>query len=252
MSIDILVTRHGKKDPKPSINGSEEDRQTIDLSPEGRKKCYDEGKNKISPDYDLVHVITSDFLRAISTAEEMLKGAGYDISDPNKVIVEINPNINIGRGVDWFAPEIPNWNKLPQNEYIMRMFSELYKPHENRPDLPSMAGYAYDLLDATIRAVEGQIKRNPCKGFVLITTHATIIDAFGGAVGGYLKIDNSGNPHLVDFPGAFNMGECIKGRISKAEDDPLIVFDVKGKEAQYKISELKAMRDFHKSFSQYR
>ena len=65
MTLDILITRHGKTEKKEVVPGSDEDRNNVDLSVEGKVDAYTAGKENIQhyPHYSRINITTSDFLR---------------------------------------------------------------------------------------------------------------------------------------------------------------------------------------------
>lgn len=257
MTIDILLTRHGIKEAKKVVPGSDEDKNEVDLSQEGKVKCYESGLDVIRPYpfYSQVFVVTSDFLRVRRTAEKMLEAGHYDMSDSGLVTILKRSDISIGGGINWKAPELLPYSDEGEaaDNFRKGLRKDFYKPHEGRQDLPVMSRFAYALFDSLICGIETEMKRiKEMKNrdtLLLVATHTPIIDAFGNSIYRSLVVDDNGDTSVENFPGFFRMGEFIQGSIHSLNDDPHIMLNVKGKEMDYKLSELKQMREMHKRFA---
>jgi len=256
MTIDILLTRHGMKEDKKVVPGSDEDKK-VDLSAEGKTKCYQSGLGVIKPypNYAHVFVAASDFLRTRRTAEMMLEAGHYKIDDSGLVAVVQRSDIGLSGGVNWKAHELPQYSDEGEaaDNFRKVLLTDFYKPHDGRPDLPVMAKFAYALLDSLIGGVEAEMRKmkemKDKNALVLVATHTPVIDAFGNSIYGSLIVNEQGETRVENFPGFFRMGEYIQGSILKIADDPCFIFHVKGNEMGYKLSELKQMRDMHKKFA---
>lgn len=274
MSIAILITRHGKKEKKEVVAGSNEDKK-VDLSPEGKVECYELGKKVISayPHYSHIHAATSDFLRTKRTAEKLLEGSNYRINDSGLVTLVQKPSLGFG-GIDWASKLLPQYSEEGQagDDFRIALLTDFYRPTKGKPNLPVMARFAYGVLDAVIEGVEGEVKRKGQKlvydgifdpmieaikekvegkghSLVLVATHAPIIDAAANHLYGSLIVGDNGETRVENFPGFFRMGEFITGYVDSGLNGPSVVFNIKGKEKPYSLSQLKEMRDMHKRFA---
>ncbi|PIN86097.1 hypothetical protein COV19_06390 [Candidatus Woesearchaeota archaeon CG10_big_fil_rev_8_21_14_0_10_44_13] len=256
MSIDLLITRHGKKEKKSVVAGSDDDKK-VDLSQEGKVECYEIGKSVIGayPHYSHIHAAKSEFLRTHRTVEMMLAGAKYNINDSGLVTLAEKSSLGFA-GVNWASEKLPPFSddKIEvADKYREVLLLDFYRPRTDEPNLPVMARFAYGVLDAVIEGVNEEIERGSGKigknALVLVATHAPIIDAAANHLYGSLIVDGDGKTKVEDFPGFFRMGEFVTGHVDTGLKGPYVVFDIKGKEKPYSMPQLKEMRDMHQRFA---
>lgn len=241
MAIDILVLRHGKKENKKAVPGSEKDKR-IDLSEEGKIDCFNQG-NMIIPSgvYQTLDVTVSNFLRTQRTAERMLAGAGY-----NKNIDEYTRRADIGLSyLNWKHPQVSEYGteKKIADAHVLSALKYLYLPQEDK-SISFMSKYAFALSDSLIQSAERLTRANKEKNaLIMIVTHGSIIDALDSLL--YSTVSVEGKKVEVNgFPGHYPMGEYIKGEIiNNSSPNPVLIFSGKGRAITLEMNDLKSRRN---------
>lgn len=267
--IDIIITRHGKKDKSvedgckaqgiPFVAGGKIDRTQVGLSAEGAKEVEEIGRSELAgKTHDAIYVATSDFLRTHQTADAILRGAGYDpeeLRNGRRISIATYDRIGLS-GTDWKSVEDANGAKVPfgddqkvldryVNTILERYFLERADEPGNPNKRPVMARRGAALLEALANGVSeipARLKFGQ-RGLVLLVTHAPTIDSFASVASGNLTFEET-DEHTLDGNDVYevelapieahNQGQYIMGRVRTEGDYQLdtspISLTIKGKE----------------------
>lgn len=242
--IDALITRHGVKEKVKVTPGSEEDKK-VDLSDAGKEGCFEQGKRNISANYTLIDITSSDFLRAMRTAERMAAGAGYQTD-----ISTYRQRADWGlSGKNWEHSRVPPYGieKAVADNFTQKMLTDLY--FNKQDGAPALADTSFALTDGLVQGIERALPlaRSGERVLLLGATHATLIDALDSAIYDTLNVEGE-NVTFKDFPGHYAMGEFLSG--SSVDLTPAFRFMAKGREKIVSLDYLKKARDIAYEHSQ--
>lgn len=214
--IDIIITRHGKKDPSveadckvkgiPFVAGGDIDRTEVGLSTEGAKEVEEIGRTQLTgKTHDVIFVATSDFLRTDQTASAILRGAGYDpeeLRDGRRASFERYDRIGLS-GTNWKSVQDEKGETVPfgaeqtvLNRYVNTVLGRYFLERADQPGNPQrnpvMARRGAALLETLLRGVDDMnVRLKPQqRGLILIVTHAPTIDALSTVYGDKLEFIN--------------------------------------------------------------
>lgn len=229
-NIDVIIERHEDKNSKNFVRAYPGDKidKSTPLSPNGEKCSIEFGEKNIDTNYDLILFVRSDFLRTTQTGLLNLQGAGYDVTsqknlDKRILLLEPNPEVGFAK-FQTLAPPMPKY-KEPADDYVFGLMTKFffdrkdkfdYNDPEGRP-LVNMSRLARGLKGAIEGALEKAANMGYKKGLILVVTHLPVIDAYANlAIPENVRVDPSGDELKVTlnkFPGAFRMGDAIKGDV---------------------------------------
>lgn len=188
-TIDLIVTRHGKKQPvdKRGYPGDAIDR-SIPLSDEGKDQAYRIGESELcGKRYSRVIVVTSGFKRTRDTADAVLEGAGMDpaklYEDPAHARFSTDNHLGFG-GPGWVFPEgSPKFGDDLDTlrAHISYGLREHFLQREDAAhgQYPIMARHAAAVLrniDQGVNELDVELMPDE-RGLLVVATHAHPIDA---------------------------------------------------------------------------
>lgn len=265
ITIDTLVTRHGKKadvNRSEAAAGSAYDRLEIGLSIEGMEQADAIGREVLHGEYDGVVVVTSDFRRAILTGEQVLRGAGMD---PDKLRAQgmryrNKTDSRMGlSGFTWTFPGSTFGLAQDQLDYhvnnVLRNYSLLTEGEEDNPTnravMAERASGVFSALYEGISDLSARL-RNGQRGALVVVTHAPIIDGFARYFTDELQFTDTGRETpsgkqimRVDMPTieAHNEGQYMHGTTTvrhPGSADGVITLNIKGDTYHQPIVQLEA------------
>lgn len=260
-TIDIIVTRHGKKQPteRRGYPGDAFDR-SVSLSDEGKAQAYTIGESQLSgKQYSRVRVISSGFERTRETAHAVLEGAGIDpnvlYEDPAHARFSTDSHLGFG-GPGWVFPEgTPKFGDAAEvlGPHIRYGLREHFLQREDAADgqYPIMARHTAAVARAfstDVRELENGLTGSE-RGLLLITSHAHPVDAAAAYLSSALQLTpivqrEEGKsvytvqlvePYIPHLQGEFFSGEFSRGRNAEFE------LQIKGKTHTLPLAEIDRM-----------
>ena len=266
--VDIIVTRHEKKDkqPKPKNPGDEIDREQVGLSADGIKDAQAMGQRELRGPYSRVYAVTSNFLRTRQTAKAILEGAGFNVEKEifgNSRIATVKnlDKLGLGGTVWEGTPGVTEFSyeqkplDLCVNSLMQHYFLErANEPLDNPNRWPVMARRGAELFNAVADGLDdlAVTLKHGERGLCLVVTHAPTIDSLATVYAKKLEFFDTQRRDSTDKEmyevnltspfEAHNQGAYMRGdtRLDGLNDSHLTL-KIKGEEHTMSVSAMRQM-----------